>query len=183
MNKTDIVQIMSKRTTKLAILSVVFAGIMAFLVPALIEEVDAIVKGKATSTAGPFSNIRWHLDHGLWTITPRVDASGNLIWETRGKGWPWPGHEDGTIWANVGGANRIVMFEFDSPPFGDNRCWATVLLGPLHSTCSIPRFGTVITATYTVTPRVQEDNGNNYCDILDKYGGEQMGAIKENLRC
>ena len=58
MNKTDIVEIMSKRTTKLALLSVVFVGMMVALVPMIIEEVDARTNAKATSLIGPFSNVK-----------------------------------------------------------------------------------------------------------------------------
>ena len=93
MNKTEIVEMMQIRTTKLAILSVALVGaMMVFLVPGLIEEADAITSGIATSTAGPFSNVKWILEEGNWTFTPKLDEKGNLTWETRGKGWPFPGY-------------------------------------------------------------------------------------------
>jgi hypothetical protein len=56
MNKTDLVEIMQKRTTQLTVLSAAFVGIMIFLVPALIEEADTRINAKATSIIGPFIN-------------------------------------------------------------------------------------------------------------------------------
>ena len=42
MNKTDVLEIIQKRTTQIIVLSVVFVGmVMVFLIPSLIEEVQA----------------------------------------------------------------------------------------------------------------------------------------------
>ena len=182
MNKSDIVDVMPRKTTKLAVLSVVFVGIMVFLVPALIEEADAITSGIATSTAGPFSNVGWSLQAGYWTYTPQLDKDGNLIWQTRGAGWPFPGDERGFVYATVGKYDR-VFFYFNNPSSGTNNCSTVVGVGLIQASCHIPSRGSIVTATYSVSPKGQENN-NGYCDLLDKFGDiDQSKAIREKLHC
>jgi hypothetical protein len=155
-------------------------GMMVFLVPGLIEEADAITSGIATSTAGPFSNVKWILEEGNWTFTPKLDEKGNLVWETRGKGWPLSGTERGYVFADVGQHGK-VQFLFNNPASGRNDCYA-VANGPIQATCHIPPRGSIVTATYTVTPKGQE-NDNSYCDIINKFGSDQTKVIREKLRC
>jgi hypothetical protein len=180
MNKIEIVELMQRRTTKLAVLSVVFVGMIVFLVPTLVEEADAIITAKATSTAGPFSNVLGYLEEGLWTAKPKLDNEGNLFWVTRGKGWPFPGTERGYVFADVGQYGK-VQFLFNNPASGQNDCYA-VASGPIQATCHIPPRGSIVDATYTVSPKGQE-NGNSYCEILNKYGGEKTKDIREKLHC
>ncbi len=54
MNKTELVEMMQRKTTKLAVLSVVFVGMTVFLVPGLIEEADATFKLKLLQLLAPF---------------------------------------------------------------------------------------------------------------------------------
>jgi len=51
-NKTDIVEIMSMKTTKLAVLSAAFALMMVFLVPVLTEEAQANVNAESSLPPG-----------------------------------------------------------------------------------------------------------------------------------
>jgi len=182
MNKTYIVEINSKRTTKVAVLSVVIVGMMVVLVPMLIDEADAITSGIATSTAGPFSNVGWSLQAGYWTYTPQLDKDGNLIWETRGTGWPFPGDERGFVYATVGKYDK-VFFYFNNPSSGTNTCSTIVGVGLIQASCHIPSRGSIVTATYSVSPKSQESN-NEYCDILNKFDGiDQSSVIREKLHC
>ncbi len=64
MNKTDIIEIMSKRTTKLAVLSVVFVGMMVLLVPALVQESQALTTATAVSQVGQFSDVKAQIFSG-----------------------------------------------------------------------------------------------------------------------
>ncbi len=185
MNKTDIVDIMQSRTTKLAILYAVFAGMMVYLVPVIVDTAEAIISGKATSTAGPFSNLRWHLWSGAWSSLPEINEKGEIVWNTRGTGWPIPGKENGFVTADVNktGTAGTMTFWFNSPPFGDNSCLAIPEGGPVQGTCHIPRLGTVVTATYTVSPKVQQ-NDNKLCDLIEKFANtDQTKIIREKLRC
>ncbi|WP_458719223.1 hypothetical protein [Candidatus Nitrosocosmicus sp. R] len=70
MNNTDVLEIIQKRTTQFTVISVVFVIVVIFLVPALVEEADTIISAKATSTAGPFSNVwgTWKRDYGLLNL-------------------------------------------------------------------------------------------------------------------
>ncbi len=73
-----------------------------------------------------------------------------------------------------------VQFKFSNPHIGPNTCDVKTF-GQIKASCSISR-GSIATATYHVSPLVQS-NENNYCDILNNFGGEQTKAIREKLRC
>ncbi len=64
MNKTGIIEIMQWRTTRLAVLSVVCLVMMVFLAPSPIEEAEAAISARATSTVGDFYDIRWQMFEG-----------------------------------------------------------------------------------------------------------------------
>ncbi len=181
MNKTDIVEIMSKRTTKLALLSVVFVGMMVALVPMILEEVDARTNAKATSLIGPFSNVKVQLDRGSFWTSPRQPSPNVVTWVTWG-GCPF-GHcsEIGRFTADVGSGLPRVSVAFANPGAGPNSCSVADHIA-YRTTCHITQ-GVSASLTITVTPRVQENN-NGHCDILNKFGGiEPMGVIREKLRC
>ena len=78
-----------------------------FLVPMLIDEVDALICTKPNSTAGPFYNAWEYLEARPRTAKPQLDEEGNLIWVTRGKGRPFPGGERGYVFADVGQYGKI----------------------------------------------------------------------------
>ena len=120
------------------------------------------------------------LEEGLWTAKPKLDDDGNLFWVTRGKGWPFPGTERGYVFADVGQYGK-VQFLFNNPGSGRNDCYA-VASGPIQATCHIPPHGSIVDATYTVSPKGKE-NGNNYCDILNKLVSEQTKVLREKLHC
>jgi hypothetical protein len=182
MNKIGIMEMISKRNTKLAVIYALFAGMMVFPVPVIVDTAEAIISGKATSTAGPFSNLRWHLWSGAWSSLPEINEKGEIVWNTGGTGWPIPGKENGFVTADVNKTGTMT-FWFNSPPFGDNSCLAIPEGGSIQGNCHIPRFGTVVTATYTVSPKVQQ-NDNKFCDIIDKFASiDQTKIIREKLRC
>ena len=66
MNKTDIMGIMQVKKTQLAVLSVIFVGMMmVFLVPSLIEEAQAITDAKVYGPALTFfDNVKSHISEG-----------------------------------------------------------------------------------------------------------------------
>jgi len=176
MNKTDIIEIMSKRTTKLAVLSVVFVGMMVLLVPALVQESQALTTATAVSQVGQFSDVKAQIFSGQLALVPRV--VGPVIgWMTTGN---LDGNERGVVSAKVAGVE--VHFVFNNPARGDNTCQATVNpSGPIHAKCHISQ-GPYASATFEVSNRNQ-GNDNNYCDILNKIGSEKIKAIKEKLNC
>lgn len=186
MNKTDVVQILERRTTKFAILSVAFVGLMVFLVPMLIEEVDARINAKATSLVGPFSNVKVELSKGSFWRSPSQPIPNVVTWETWG-GKPWSpiggGSEIGIFTAKVGQPGLPeVRVHFANPSSGPNSCSVSDHLAPYKTTCHITS-GLSASLTITVTPRVQENN-NGHCDILSKFGGiDQSKAIREKLHC
>jgi hypothetical protein len=56
MNKTDIVEIMSRRSTNLVVLSTVFVGIMiVYLIPSMIESAEGVINARAISYGDSFS--------------------------------------------------------------------------------------------------------------------------------
>lgn len=185
MNKTDIVEILKRRTTKLAIFSVAFVGMMVFLVPMLIDEADARINAKATSFMGPFSDVKVELSKGSFWRSPSQPIPNVVTWETWG-GKPWSpiggGSEIGIFTAKVGQQGLdTVRVQFANPSSGPNTCSADGHL--FYSvTCHITS-GLSASLTITVTPRVQENN-NGHCDILNKFGGiEQSNVIREKLHC
>jgi hypothetical protein len=187
MNKTDIVEIMSKKTTNLAMLSVVFVGaMMVFVIPGAIEEAEAVVHGKATAPPGTtFSDLVSSMNDGRFTSGPRIVEEGTqIIWSTAGSSF-LGGNEKGWVTANVRQAGEVidrVYFGFNNPISGQNTCTPIADPGPLKVTCQIPPRGNTVTATFEVSFRNQND-GNSYCDLLNTFGGEQTKAIREKLGC
>jgi hypothetical protein len=180
MNKTEIIEIMQWRTTRLAVLSVVCLGMIVFLAPGLIEEAEAAISARATSTVGDFYDIRWQMFEGRFFGTP-VHIGPVLTWATIGTSTPWGGgNEVGRVIADIGERGTVV-FHFNNPARGENTCRTQVLSGPYQATCTITQ-GIAATATFRVTSIAQENN-NSYCDILNKLGSDQTKAIREKLRC
>jgi hypothetical protein len=181
MNKTDIVEIMSKKTTKFSLLSVVVVGMMVVLVPMIIEEVDARTNAKATSLIGPFSDVKVQLSRGSFWTSPSQPSPNVVTWVTWG-GCPF-GHcsEIGRFTANVGSGLPKVDVTFANPGSGPNRCSVADQFA-YRTTCHITQ-GVFASLTITVTPRVQENN-NGHCDILNKFDGiDQSKVIREKLHC
>jgi hypothetical protein len=58
MNKTDIVEIMQRRIAQFMVLSVVFVGMMVFLVLTLIEEAQARIDASVFTLVGPFPDVK-----------------------------------------------------------------------------------------------------------------------------
>jgi hypothetical protein len=122
MNKTDIIEIMSERITKLVLFSIVFVGMMVVLVPMLVEEVDARINAKATSLAGPFSDVRVVLTSGSFWTSPRQPAPNIVTWETWG-GPPFGGRSEiGSMSATVGSERFTVHFSNPRLGGGPNSC-------------------------------------------------------------
>jgi hypothetical protein len=191
MNKSDIVEIMSKKTSKLAVLSVLFVGMMAFLVPALIDKADARTAVTITSTAGPFYNTDVHLVNGkFWSSPSYIPREFPMVvkWISWGGGIIGGGDELGRFTGTVNlpgiGPDPRVSFEYFNPTFnGGNECKVTRADFPLVATCHIPPNGWSVSATFTVSHRNQVGD-NNYCDIQAQSGGfEQTEKIREKLRC
>lgn len=182
MNKKDIVEIMSKKTMKLALLSVVFVGMMVVLVPMIIEEVDARINAKATSLIGPFSNVKVELSRGSFWQSPSQPVPSVVTWVTWG-GCPFGFcTEIGRFTANVGPGLPEVFVTFANPSSGPNSCSVSDHIAPYRTTCHITQ-GNSASLTIIVTPRVLENN-NGQCDILSQFDGiEQTEIIREKLRC
>jgi hypothetical protein len=178
MNELSIVKIIQKTPTKFAVLFVLLGSLMAFLIPVLIEEAKAWTPSRATSTAGNFHNVIYQMFEGKFYGSP-VHVGPTITWITTGDGF-FGGAERGRVLANIGENGRVV-FHFSNPERGANTCLTQVLSGPYQATCNITQ-GNHATATFRVSPLVQ-GNENNYCDILNKFGGEQTRAIREKLNC
>ena len=184
MNKTDIVEIMSNKTTKLAAIFVlVGAMMMVFMVPMVSENADARTNVHAKSTAGPFSNIKVQLFAGKFVFGPIHYPPDQVRWETWGGNFPvGGGSEFGRFSANVGGPNNIVVIDFANPARGPNTCKVLEVHGGIDAKCTISG-GNWAIADFTITPRVQQAD-NKHCDIIDKIGGiEQTNVIREKLHC
>jgi len=179
MNKTDIVEIMSNRTTQVAMLSVVFVGMMVVLVPMLIEEADARIVARAiASQPGTFTDVRGQMSTGFFVKSPTIENNGAQVsWITSGGGF---GSEYGYVSANAGG--EFVVFGFSNPARGDNRCFHATESTQVVITCSITQ-GNNADATYRVS-FIGQENNNNFCDILPKFGGlDQLKIVREKLHC
>jgi hypothetical protein len=179
MNKTDIVEIMSKKTTQVAVLSVVIVGMMVVLVPMLIEEADARINGIAiASQPGTFSDVRGQMLTGFFLKRPTIENNGAQVsWITSGGGF---GSESGSVFGRAGG--EFVVFGFSNPARGDNRCFHDTESTKVVITCSITQ-GNNADATYRVS-FIGQENNNKYCDLLSKFGGiDQSKLIKEKLHC
>jgi len=136
MNKTDIEEIMSKRTMRLVLISVVVVGMIVVLVPGLIEEAEARTKAIVYnySTFGPFfSNVKGFLDAGKWVETPNIFGPG-LSWITKGSGF-FGGDEKGRVLADLG-PGRHVTFHWSNPSSGDNTC-SVQWTGRVSASCQI----------------------------------------------
>jgi hypothetical protein len=183
MNKTVIVEIMQKRTTILVVLSAVFAGVMVFLVPMLVDEADARINAKATSLIGPFSNVKVDLFAGKFWTSPRQPSPNVVTWETWGGPPFGGGSEIGRFSADVGGQGDRISVDFANPRFGGgpNTCDPGQPHFNFRVTCHISS-GLYSSLTIIVSPRVQQ-NDNSYCDILNKFASDQTKAIREKLRC
>jgi hypothetical protein len=179
MNKTDIVEIMSKRTTKITVLSTVFVGMMVFLVPALIEEAEARINAKATSLIGPFTQVKVDLFAGKFWTSPRQPLPNIVTWETWGGPPFGGGSEIGRFSAVVG--SHPISVDFSNPRFGGGGNTCTPNQHFLITVSCHISSGLSSSLTITVAPRVQT-NDKGYCDLLDKLG-DQSNAIRERLHC
>lgn len=180
MNKTDLVEIIQKRTTQLTILLIVFVGtMMVFLVPSLIEEAHARITATATSTVGDFSNVKGVMEFGEFTQGP--ETTGNVIrWVTESKGGII-GIEEGHVEADIENYGKVKFF-FENPDFGSNGCDATSSNPKLWAICWIGS-GYRADASFLVVPSSML-NTNKICDMLIKFGGlEQTKVIREKLHC
>lgn len=192
MNKTDIVQIMSWRSTKLAVTSVVFIAMMVYLVPILINEADARTKVTITSTTGPFYNSDVHLVRGKFWSAPTYSPP-DFPFVVKWTSWGGPplggGSEIGRFTADVylGGAGYgHVVLEYTNPASGrgDNTCKVVTAIRGVSATCYIPPRGDNVDAVFTVFSNSNnQGNDNGYCDTLKLGGIEQTKAIREKLRC
>lgn len=176
MTESDLVKTMQKSTTKIIVFFVTLVGVMMFLVPATVQESQALTTATAVSQVGHFSDVKIQMFSGQLTLAPKV--VGPVIgWMTTGS---LDGNERGIVSAKVAGVE--VHFVFNNPARGANTCQAAVNpSGPIHATCHISR-GNSASATFEVVNRNQ-GNDNNYCDIITKFGGEQTKAIREKLNC
>lgn len=100
MNKTDILEIMPRKTTKIAVLSVVFLKMMILLVPVSTSEAGARINAKATSFIGPFSNVKVELSKGSCRRSASQPLPNVVTWETWG----------GSPWSPIGGGSEIGIF-------------------------------------------------------------------------
>lgn len=176
------VEIMSKKNMKLALLSIIVVGMMIVLVPMIIREVDARINAKATSLIGPFSNVKVELNRGSFWQSPSQPSPNVVTWVTWG-GCPFGFcTEIGRFTANVGPGLPEVFVTFANPSSGPNSCSVSDHIAPYRTTCHITQ-GNSASLTIIVTPRVQE-NIIGHCDILNKFGGiEQTEVIRDKLRC
>ena len=167
---------MQKRTTKLIVFFVALVGMMIFLVPAIVQESQALITATAVSQVGHFSDVKVQMFSGQLALAPRV--VGPVIgWMTTGS---LDGNERGIVSAKVAGGE--VHFVFNNPARGDNTCQSAVTPpGSIQATCHISQ-GTYASATFEVSNRNQ-GNDNNYCDILNNFGSEKTKAIREKLNC
>ena len=189
MNKTDIMGIMQVKKTQLAVLSVIFDGMMmVFLVPSLIEEAQARTDAKVYGPALTFfDNVKSHISEGSFFRIP--EARGNSItWITWGQspGIESNGAESGYVMADLKTWNGIflstVKFIFSNPEFTSNSCDATSSNPKYPVECWISG-GFSAQLFYSVYDRSQQDT-NKFCDILSKFGGfEQTKIIREKLHC
>jgi hypothetical protein len=181
MSELYIVKTMQKSSTKLTVLSVI-VGMMIFLVPMLTEKADARTTATATmSGCCFFYDVRGHMTLGKFVVSPTPQVGPIIKWVTAGNLF-LGGSEVGSVTANVnfGNIQGSVEFKFSNPHIGSNTCDVKTF-GPIKASCSISR-GDIATARYHVSPLVQ-GNENNYCDILNKFGGEQTIAIRDKLNC
>jgi len=190
MNKKDVVEIMSKKTTKLAILSVVIVAMTAVLVPMLIEEAEARTDVTITSTAGPFFNADVHLVKGKFWAHPRfIPQEFPMVvkWTSWGGGIVGGGDEIGRFTGNVnllGGEHPRVSLEYKNPTNVNERNECSIVVSPpLIGTCHIPPRGWSVSAVFNITFRDQNSDNNN-CDLLTKFGGlDQLKIVREKLHC
>ena len=177
MNEFSFAKMIQKSTTKLAAFFIVIAGMMVFLVPGLIEEADARTTATVLSHVGSFSDVESHLFAGRFNL-PLASYGPAIAWQTTGTSTN--GNERGVISAKVNGFD--VDFVFNNPASGRNTCDATVSpSGPIHATCHITQRNSA-TTTFEVSNRGQE-NDNIYCNILNRFDGEQTRDIREKLNC
>jgi len=182
MIKNDILEIMQKRANELAMFSLVFIGIlMVFLIPNLVNEVQARIDGGAISFAAPFTITEADMSQGHFTVYPYAGPPGYLMnWQTAGDGL-FTGNEEGYIKANVGNLGTVT-FNFYNPSIGTNTCSATTT-GSVVASCQVGQ-GNLGFVTFIVTSKSTQGSNNDYCHILTKLGGlEQTKIIRENLHC
>jgi hypothetical protein len=179
MNKTDIVEIIQKRTTTLVVLSVLFVGMMIFLAPSLVEDAEAVINARVVSYGDSFSNVEGEMFAGRFIEDPR-NFGQVITWRTAGNG-VFGGDEFGFVYAKVGQVGEVT-FVFSNPRSGPNTCDVRPSSELIRGTCNITR-GNLADATFQVFPLGEENHNKNYCDILNKFGGEQSKIIREKLHC
>jgi hypothetical protein len=185
MNKTEAVEMLQRRTTKLAVFSAVFVGIMVVLVPILIEEADARITATAITLDGlSYTNVRGEMFLGKFVSGPTI-VGPNIKWVTMGSGIIGGGNEWGKVIAFVEGprlGGGTVEFQFFNPARGENTCSTKVDGGgSIGASCNITQ-EVHATASYRVFSTSGE-NDNIYCNILNKFGGDQIKVIRDKLNC
>lgn len=177
MNEPNILAIIQKRTTPLVILSTIFVGVMVLIVPTLIEEAQAIIFAEARSMPGLFFSYisAVKMDEGRLDGTP--DRSSDLIRWATVPSVP-SGPEKGTLSAWINNFGR-VDFSFNKPTSGENTCGVKFSGPGLTGSCNITQ-AEIPFAKFEVKFKSQQ-NTNNFCDLLTKFGGEQIKFIQDKL--
>ena len=133
-----LVNMVHYKITKLAVILLVGA-IMIFLVPMLIEQVNArtvgYVQSKHIFSDPHFTNVIGKLTAGKWIHHPRLIGDGwGIEWTTAGSG-VFGGNEKGTVEADFGG--RHVILSFSNPSSGRNTCSIENTGTLTHKECTI----------------------------------------------
>jgi len=135
MNESEIVETMKRKHTKLVVPSVIFVGMMVFLIPAVVGQTEArteaLVQTYYISSDPKFSDIKGILDAGKWIQKPTIRGDGwGIKWTTVGSG-VFGGDEKGRVLAAIGD-KRHVTFHWSNPDSGKNTCSAQ-WTGLIHS--------------------------------------------------
>jgi len=121
MNKAGVIEFMNKRATQLAMLSVVFVGMMLFLAPSLIEEAQARITASVTSDKPMKGGASDRLYSGVWVDAPVIHDGGlTMSWISAGE--IGDGNEKGWVGVYIGNWDKIGM-GFENPAKGENTCY------------------------------------------------------------
>ena len=177
MNKTDIVEIMSMKTTKLAVLSAAFALMMVFLVPVLTEEAQANVNAESSLPPGlRFSSLSVGLqvDEGR-SRGPPVNYGQYIAWGTIPSVPSGP--EKATLSAWVDNFGRIY-FSFNKPTSGEPTCEVKFSdSSRLRGSCNFLQIESGPTFVNFEVQFKRQQNTDYLCDFLAKFGGLEQTKI------
>ncbi len=152
---------------------------MVFLVPSLIEETQARIDAKVFPPL-IFHDIKYKLEQGIILQKPHYE-NGLLTWRTIGSPIPL-GNEKGSVEVEYADEPGKIMFYFANPLIGSNSCDAVSNNPNYRAVCWISG-GINAEADYALFP-IGQQNTNNYCDILTKFGGIELSkVIMEKLHC